>query len=262
MRLARHYWPALLAAVLVTAAAGIGWRHTLQGAAHAAQATADVAWPLLWLAGPGLLILTATWLAVRARRRWQHGLPLRGTWLATGFGALVVCLVLGSILLFPALLVDNAQQRLPTSQPVLSAEQRLKAETDARTSLLQAIAGLVVLVGAGATWRQLHINREGQVTDRFTRAIDQLGSQYLEVRLGGIYALGRIASDSKPTVRRSPRFSLPTSVTDRLGLRQSRASTEPTRHSTSNRTFARGHPTCRPPWQCLAPAGSLSRRNS
>src|SRR5829696_6860989 len=37
---------------------------------------------------------------------------------------------------------------------------------------------------------------QGQITERFTRAIDQLGSEKLEIRLGGIYALERIARDS------------------------------------------------------------------
>jgi uncharacterized protein YjbI with pentapeptide repeats len=49
---------------------------------------------------------------------------------------------------------------------------------------------------------ELEINREGQITDRFTKAIDQLGktdeggSKNLEMRLGGIYALERIAKES------------------------------------------------------------------
>ena len=37
---------------------------------------------------------------------------------------------------------------------------------------------------------------EQQITERFTRAIDQLGSENMAVRLGGIYALERIAKDS------------------------------------------------------------------
>jgi hypothetical protein len=44
----------------------------------------------------------------------------------------------------------------------------------------------------------------GQVTDRYTKAVEQLGSDKLDVRIGGIYALGRLASDSdidRPTVR-------------------------------------------------------------
>jgi uncharacterized protein YjbI with pentapeptide repeats len=43
---------------------------------------------------------------------------------------------------------------------------------------------------------ELDITRQGQITERFTRAIDQLGSEKLEIRLGGIYALERIAWDS------------------------------------------------------------------
>jgi hypothetical protein len=41
------------------------------------------------------------------------------------------------------------------------------------------------------------------VTDRYTKAIEQLGSEKLDVRIGGIYALKRIARDSArvhPTV--------------------------------------------------------------
>jgi hypothetical protein len=46
--------------------------------------------------------------------------------------------------------------------------------------------------------RTNEITEQGQVTDRYTRAIDQLGSgkDRLDVRIGGIYALERIARDS------------------------------------------------------------------
>jgi pentapeptide repeat protein len=38
--------------------------------------------------------------------------------------------------------------------------------------------------------------RDRQITERFTRAVDQLGSDKRDVRVGGIYALERIARDS------------------------------------------------------------------
>jgi hypothetical protein len=69
-------------------------------------------------------------------------------------------------------------------------------QNDVRATLLQGLGGLAVLLGASFTYRQLRITREGQVTERFTRAIDQLGHENLDVRLGGIYALERIANDS------------------------------------------------------------------
>jgi hypothetical protein len=43
----------------------------------------------------------------------------------------------------------------------------------------------------------LSATREGQITERFTQAIEQLGSEKITIRLGGIYALERIARDSK-----------------------------------------------------------------
>jgi hypothetical protein len=69
------------------------------------------------------------------------------------------------------------------------------------------LAGLAVLAGGSVAYRQLRHNiqassdqhaldERGQVTERFGRAIDQLGHDQLDVRLGGIYALERIARDS------------------------------------------------------------------
>jgi hypothetical protein len=43
---------------------------------------------------------------------------------------------------------------------------------------------------------ELRLTRQGQITERFTRAIDQLGSEKLEIRLGGIYTLERIDKES------------------------------------------------------------------
>jgi Pentapeptide repeats (8 copies) len=64
-------------------------------------------------------------------------------------------------------------------------------------ALAQILGGAALLSGLYVTWRTLQVNREGQITERFTRAIDQLGSEELEIRLGGIYALERIARESE-----------------------------------------------------------------
>jgi hypothetical protein len=77
-----------------------------------------------------------------------------------------------------------------------TAERLAELKNDVRTTLLQALAGIVLFAGAIATWRNIQINKAGQITERFTRAIEQLGSKQLQIRLGGIYALERIARDS------------------------------------------------------------------
>ena len=55
----------------------------------------------------------------------------------------------------------------------------------------------------GAQSLRTELTEQGQVTDRYTKAIEQLGSDKLDVRIGGIYALERVARDSArdhPTV--------------------------------------------------------------
>ena len=65
-----------------------------------------------------------------------------------------------------------------------------------RTALLATLAGVIAIIGAVFTGLSYRLNQAGQITERFTRAIDQIGSRELDVRLGGIYALERIARDS------------------------------------------------------------------
>lgn len=125
----------------------------------------------------------------------------RAIWLAalTACGLLVI--LLGGIILIPHLLyppltaaelrgIASAQARIQLQQ----AQSQLA--NGARSDVLQGLAGLVVVGGAVAAWWQAHISREGQITERFTKAVDQLGSSNLDVRIGGLYALERIARNS------------------------------------------------------------------
>ena len=74
------------------------------------------------------------------------------------------------------------------------------ARDAARGQLLALGAGLFAAGALIFTARNFALSRrtfelaeQGQVTDRYTRAIEQLGSDKLGVRVGGIYALERIA---------------------------------------------------------------------
>ena len=73
-----------------------------------------------------------------------------------------------------------------------------------RRTLAQIFGGLALLYGLYLTQRRIvatednvRIAQEGQVTERFTRAIEQLGNDNLAIQLGGIYALERLAKDSE-----------------------------------------------------------------
>ncbi len=87
----------------------------------------------------------------------------------------------------------------------LSLMERLEREDEARRTLAQILGGAVVLAGLyfslenlRTTEKSLKVSQEGQITDRFTKAINQLGEKgndKLLVRLGGIYALEQISED-------------------------------------------------------------------
>jgi ribosomal protein L29 len=77
-------------------------------------------------------------------------------------------------------------------------------ENEYRATLAQILGGVAIGVGLYYTWRRINIaeedlkaTKEGQITERFTRAVDQLGNPAIEIRLGGIYALERIANESE-----------------------------------------------------------------
>ena len=46
------------------------------------------------------------------------------------------------------------------------------------------------------TLRAIELTEQGQVTDRYTKAVGQLGDESSPVRVGGVYALERIGNDS------------------------------------------------------------------
>ncbi|MFB6515591.1 pentapeptide repeat-containing protein [Streptomyces virginiae] len=76
--------------------------------------------------------------------------------------------------------------------------------------MVSTLPGLAALAAVLFTWlqigqasKELRISEEGQITNRFNTAITNLGAPSMHVRIGGIYALGRIMQDSPrddPTV--------------------------------------------------------------
>jgi hypothetical protein len=208
----------------------------------------DWAWLLPLLAAAWILLLTTT----RARRllpKRRHRIAV-GVLLTAAVFALPAALgpvaslatlglAVGAALLFawifiipqriaPPLSAADLDQ-LKSPRDVLELKDgRTKLQNDIRSTALQTLAGLAVIVGALLAFQQLRDDRQtanatreltlqGQASERFTRAIDQLGSNRTEVQLGGIYGLEQIAEqapDNRPAVtevlvaflhRRTPR---------------------------------------------------------
>src|ERR1035441_7810773 len=131
-------------------------------------------------------------------------------------------LLLACILLFPKWLYplpssgELNQAKLAGKERLDVITARLQVQNSARATLLQGLGGAVVLLGAYFTFGQLTVSRKqlqktaeehqeqfnlaerGQITERFTRAVDQLGGDSEDIRLGGVYALQQISRDASP----------------------------------------------------------------
>jgi hypothetical protein len=149
---------------------------------------------------------------------------VRERWLLLAIVAVIAAAIIAAIPAvlrlphYPAEQVASLRVRVATAK--LEPQQRLalekdllQYETDNRvkiwSAIVQAAGGAALLIGLLFTWRNLRatqlkldIDRQGQLTNRFTQATSQLGAQLsngtpnVEARLGGIYALASIARDS------------------------------------------------------------------
>lgn len=108
----------------------------------------------------------------------------------------------------------SEKQMEVTKQNELSEQKIIEIQGGARSSIIQFFGTLLLLGTAFVGWRNLKaveknaetasenlkIMRQGQITDRFSKAVSQLGesaSDKLAVRLGAIYALEGIAKESE-----------------------------------------------------------------
>ena len=122
-----------------------------------------------------------------------------------------------SIIIFTiALVLLVAIPHLQVSE-IHNATEKAHQENQDRTTLAQIFGGIAIGIGLYYTWKRitiaedelktiqenLKVSQEGQITERFTWAVDQLGAidqsrnPAIEIRLGGIYALERISTESE-----------------------------------------------------------------
>jgi len=116
-------------------------------------------------------------------------------------------LFLGAFILGLFLITLWLLPKWQVSSLALEPKDHAKQEDEFRRTLAQILGGAVVLAGIYFSMENLHntekslkVSQEGQITDRFTKAINQLGengTEKLPVRLGGIYALEQISESEE-----------------------------------------------------------------
>jgi hypothetical protein len=125
-------------------------------------------------------------------KRFQRSMAAarRAGWISILIGALF-----GGAMFLGDLLLSVPRWRAE-ARGITDVKDRVLAENEIVKNVLQSLGGVVVIIGLYFTWRNLRLTHEGQITDRFNQAVEHLGADRVEVRLGGIFALARIARDS------------------------------------------------------------------
>ena len=79
--------------------------------------------------------------------------------------------------------------------------EQFDVENETRKTWATIAGGMAILVSLLFTWENLRVTqdltRQGQITDRSSKAIAQLGDKEITVRIGGIYALEQVARISE-----------------------------------------------------------------
>ena len=144
--------------------------------------------PVRW-SGPAASM--AVWRRPSLRQRWQERRPLRLVYL----GVVAVAAIVLTVWVLPAVLTRHPQ--------LGTAAEQHKAIADTRAGLVAMLVAIGAAGGLTFTARTYRLSREGHVTDRYSKAVEQLGSDAIAVRLGGIFALERLMRDSpadQPTI--------------------------------------------------------------
>lgn len=107
--------------------------------------------------------------------------------------------------LFLAWLIIEAPRWQASRVTLTDPDKYFQVENEARKTILQGLGGGFFFISAYFTWRNLQVSEktrqvteDKQISERFTNAVEMLADEKerLDVRLGAIYALERLAKDS------------------------------------------------------------------
>jgi len=154
-----------------------------------------------------MLRYTIRWFIKRVGRRVWAAITNLRLWKVTSGIVLSLAIVIGLVVavqIIPEWQVNRAGVRSAPvkTEATATAAEVANLQNEMRKTVLQVLGGLFAIFALYLTFRRVKVAEQGHITDRFTKAIEQLGALTAKgepnvgVRLGAIYALERIAQDS------------------------------------------------------------------
>jgi uncharacterized protein YjbI with pentapeptide repeats len=138
---------------------------------------------------------------------WAFALPIAEKWWPIGF--LPIALVAVWWLWWKLPKREVAKLR----HSIRNSKDRVDVEDTLRKTIGQAIGAVAVLIGAGFALAQFLEQRQASqdllISNQIAKGFEQLGSDKIEVRLGGIYALEGIMNTPNRSISSSPDYRQP-----------------------------------------------------
>ena len=119
---------------------------------------------------------------------FKGGVSKRFAFFAIALGLMLLVAIWWVFTVLPDVVIDGNH---------LNDNTRLQRENDVRTIGVQALAGAVLAIGGAFTAYSVLSTREGQLDERFARALELLASKDAHVVRGAIFSLERIALQSR-----------------------------------------------------------------
>jgi hypothetical protein len=143
---------------------------------------------------------------MRIEQYFRQALPV--SFLRRVVGIVLFLIVLAGLIVAVQTVPEWQVKRANVRSAVINPEAKTmpgdvaNLQNEMRKTFLQVAGGAFALLALYLTFRRVKVAEQGHITDRYTKAIEQLGAMKaenrpnVEVRLGAIYALERIAQDS------------------------------------------------------------------
>lgn len=209
----RQHWIGLVLLALTVAVASVGGFLARRGAVPSHS------WPYVAATGAVVVVLLVLWLVpkrqvatIRSTAGAKDALDFENKCRVT------LAQIVGGVAVLAGVVVSwqqitssiaSRQQEMQQDQAQFAGEMRSREETqrEANAQIQNQLEATLESLKVdrerlasemAATRVRQELDRERLITDRFVRAVEQLGNRdSLDVRLGGIYALERIARDSR-----------------------------------------------------------------
>jgi hypothetical protein len=135
----------------------------------------------------------------------------------------------------------NQNKPIEMKDYVLMKRDLITSQNTLNNSVFQLVTSLFLLFTAYTAWRNLVVSEKKQIVESFAKAVEQLGSNELHTRVGGIFVLEQIAQSSPeyhwPVIEVLTSYIRDTSLEEKSTFKPSKPKSQINKHNSDNKNI-------------------------